>query len=399
MVIDSTRIRKKALSNLGRAQTTFKKAERELTVFEEEDQPAFKRWYRTQFGPLIEEIKTTLDRTNELRERIHRISRFADRYGCTTFKAGHLFENARSEFERIEAEMEERLKAEQQRWEREEQERRQNFIRDILFYLEDFVAQNEREIRYALRAGTPKSDILERVLDVFSMQSRLPVDWIIEQLQTPQGAEILEEYGLKGALEEYLEECPEGAESMEDAFEEFLKSQGVFDNGEDDYDLSDNSSNPQQQTAQAYRENRLKVLWRELAFSLHPDQSESSDDPRKIDLWYQVQEAMEQKDVDRLEVLHAHMQILCGVISTAAPVSKLLELTNMIRSSRDALRRRIRSLRRCPEWGFARADQPKSKKLYDSLRRQLRQELAEHQHTYNSHHAYYREYFAPRNHR
>lgn len=106
-------------------------------------------------------------------------------------------------------------------------------------------------------------------------------------------------------------------------------------------------SAPSRRVAESQTEEaRITALRRELSFALHPDQSDSATDPAKLELWHQVQEAVEHRDLDRLVILHAHMQVLSGAVSSLTPVSRIMALRDMYRGSRDALRRRIRALRK-----------------------------------------------------
>jgi hypothetical protein len=175
--------------------------------------------------------------------------------------------------------------------------------------------------------------ILWDLLDCFMEDTGFPIELAEELLEEPAGQKLLVDLGLDGGLDD---------EEMDgDSFA--------------DWDIPFDAPEPGEKpvAARKHDEGRLKALWRELAFALHPDQSDSGTDPRKQALWHQAQAAMAAGDVDRLEVLHAHVQFMSGELSEAAPVSQVQGLTRMYRESRNALRRKIRELRGTVEWGFA----------------------------------------------
>ncbi len=359
LVVNSTKIRKKALSDCRRARVTFEKAEKELEFFEKEDKPAFVRWYRSEFGPLLEEMKEFSERTELIRQKMLRIRRFAELKRCHLREAGRLYEESFDEFERLEERLLDRLRLEEEARQKQEEAQQRRAAEALMREISAYFRSNRKKIQNLLRRGEDKALIaIETMLDFAFHTSRHP-SLCEEVLMTPEGLELLKELGLEGALvlssDEVIDE--EAGADFDSFFSEtFGDSWG--------------EAGPQMGAPSSPREKdedgrRLSALYREMAFALHPDQSDSGSDPAKLELWYQVQEAMQARDLDRMEVLHAHMQVLAGDLSPLTPVSYVMELTQMYRSSRDALRRRIRSLRKQVEWDFC-ASTPEDRQILRS---------------------------------
>ena len=355
VLTDSSRARRKALSDCQRARATFEKAKTELEIFETRDKSEFTRWYRAEFGPMIEQMKSLLDQTAELRERMMRLQRFADLKRCSASAAAALFERSIDEFTRLE----EVLIAEARR---QEERIRQQYKREALQDMARFMKTNQALIRRLLKRGDRKSDVMFEMLSIMEMEFGVPHEVMLEVLRDPAGEQVLKSFGLDGALDE-----PWDSDDREE--EHFL-----FD--EDDelpFDLPPPGAPAR--PSSGVHEARIKSLFRELAFALHPDQSTAGSDPANLALWHQVQDAMNARDLDRLEVLHGHVQLQRGELSPQASISRLMDLTRMYRNSREALRRKIRALRQEHEWGFASADNDRRRALHAVVKSKLSDEL------------------------
>jgi hypothetical protein len=55
--LDTRRLRKRYITACRRAMTTFAKAEKELAVHEQEEVPAYRRWFGLETGPLLTELR------------------------------------------------------------------------------------------------------------------------------------------------------------------------------------------------------------------------------------------------------------------------------------------------------------------------------------------------------
>ena len=371
MVVDSSRIRRQSMGNCKRARTTFEKAERELAAYESRDKPAFIRWYRTMFGPRIGEVKSLADQIQTLRMTITRLERFADLTGCNRRRAAKLHKDSPEEFDRRERELLDRLQREKEHRQRELEEQREEDARILRAEFGDFLQSRSAWIRKARKRGASPTLVFHELLDDFCMEQEIFPPDIMMALNHPEGSALLDRYDVS----------PEIEHDGDDLFEAFLKELlgGESDDdgdGDGDGDGFDDLFDASRPAIDSERDQtRLSFLRRQLAFALHPDQSNSDTDPAKMELWHEVQEAVENRDLDRLEVLYAHCQMLDGELSLQTPVSRLRALTDMYRRSRDALRRRIRALRKEPDWGFSVLNEAGRHTIRRGLEHQLNEQV------------------------
>ncbi len=121
-------------------------------------------------------------------------------------------------------------------------------------------------------------------------------------------------------------------------------------------------------------EVRLKSIYRELSRRLHPDvNSETTAEQRE--LWYQVQEAYETKDIDRLELLLTHADLTNGHFSSQSQVGRIIELTMQIRHALRTLRSTIRRARKEPGWGFLSWDESHKHRMSAEAHDQVQLEI------------------------
>lgn len=370
-IVDSARIKRKAMTDCRRARATFDKAEAELDVFENKDKPAFVRWYHMALGPLIGEAKTQARQLNELQHRMERLRRFAEMKRCGIREATRIYERSIEEFEAIERKLEERAVLEEELRRQQAERRHDMAMKELKRDLHLFLRHQAKKIKMYLREGASKTDLFYDLVGFFSDEEDIDLAFCVAALQDDEGTQVLKEVGLEGVLDQDYDPS-----EIDDDLPPDLKAlfAGIFDIPLDDAEvgasLGINSPSPPTDDA------RLTALYRELAFALHPDQSDSDADPAKLELWYQVQAAFEARDLDRMEVLYAHLQVLTGELSPSTPVSRLMDLTQMYRSSRDALRRRIRELRKTMEWGFSTADDARREELKCHCAAHLEEEMA-----------------------
>ncbi len=362
------------MGNCKRARTTFEKAERELNAYESNDKPAFVRWYHSTLGSQISEVHSLSDQIRNLHMKMERVVQFADLAGCSRNAAAQLYEDSPEEFERREREHLDLLQREEERRKRKLEEEREEVGQAIRDTFRAFLDSQARWISNQHRAGLSPSNLFFDLLAVFCDEYGFFPPLVTIALDHPEGAALLDQYGLDA----------EGDLKDEDIFEP------DFDSDSDPFGHIFDT--PEQSSDEAKDQARLKSLRRDLAFALHPDQSDSASDPAKLELWYEVQEALENRDLDQLEVLHAHCQMLSGDLKPQTPVSRVQALTDMYRRSRNALRRRIRALRKKPDWGFSTLEEKEREKMRRRLetqlkeqREQLRAELADTRGIYRSH--------------
>lgn len=343
--VDSAPIRRKALRDCARARSTFHKAEAELTAYEAEDLPAFSRWYRAAFGPDLEAVRTAQEETEALSQTIWRLQAYSHLAECSFANAARFLEEFPEKFARAEARFQEETQRKAEAREREQERVNRRFVGQMLPRLRRYLGAARGDIQAMRREGLPVSEIIEALIAGFGFDEGLWGQELWVMIHDPRVQELFRE--MKLMTDEVFPE----ADPQEDVAEERRRE-------------AQNAGSVS--TVQA----RIKVLKRELAFALHPDQ-DGGRDPRKLALWHEVQEAVAVGDVDRLEVIQAHVHLLTGELPPTTPVSRLQALTEMYRESRKALRRRIRTLRHAPEWNFRNRDETER----DLLRARLREDV------------------------
>ena len=358
MVIDSSKIRKKVLTDYKRSRTTFEKAEQELAEFESVHLPAYTQWFRQECGPAMEAIKTIQEETAYLDRRIEEIYEFAKLTEITPPEAAKLFHEDMKAFEDgLERARAEAAEAEA-RAQAAAQEKYERYYEAFVAEVADLVAEeldadaaNVKRFLQIHGVDAFKSQVLDMIL-AGAMVER---SFVFRIMEDPFWARVFAEFGID------LSEMSEAGEA-DDEDDPFWS---LFRGGE----MEDSTEDVQ-------LEARVKALKRELAFALHPDQSDGHS-PEKLELWHQVQEAAKEMDLDRLEVLQAHVQALNGELDPKTPVSRMQMLVRMYRESRSALRRRIRSLRKEPSWDFEKRTEAEKTKLRRSYHQHLKEEQRE----------------------
>jgi len=357
--VDSGKLRKKALQDCQRARTTFEKAETELQVYESVDVPAYQRWYRAQFGPLIEEGRTLQQKIQEVQIRMQRVGAFAGLKGCSFKEAAQFLARDPGGFEAEGERLWQEHKRKEEEAEKKAQEQMQAEMDTLVRRFEHFLRQRKRSIerRLARKAEDPY-DIGYELQEEFLCDQRVSRGLGDLFLQDPRMTDLLGKYGIPNELD--------GDKDPLDVLEEMFERFG----GGEANPFAEMRGHPK-----PHDSARFKTLRRELAFALHPDQN-GGGDPRKIELWHQVQEAIAAKDLDRLEVIHAHVQHMEGELNPkAAPISGIRKLTQMYRESREALRRKLRAYKKNREWNFSKKSEAERKRIQDHISREVRDEL------------------------
>jgi len=307
VVVDSVQVRKQALANCRRARKTFETAEKALSVFETEIKPAYERWRRESFGPRLQEIGELEARIREFETKLDMLDMIIFRTGCSEKEAMEILEKGLTE-ERTEPDPEAEREAEQ---ERQQQFREiEEWMEELEKAFEEALTENQGPFREAIRRGFSLPEVMSRFIQAFAEKAEMSEEDCLLFFSRPKVQELLREAGLEEPTEEK------------------------------------NPTEPISNTRV-----RMKKLMRELAFALHPDQC-GEHDQEKLSLWHRVQEAAAAEDLDELEVLHAHMQLLTGDVGPGVSVARLQDLTQLFRQSRAAIRRRLETIKGSPAWRF-----------------------------------------------
>ncbi|HMP72214.1 MAG TPA: hypothetical protein PKE55_03030 [Kiritimatiellia bacterium] len=383
VLLNSSRIRQHAVKECGRLRKLFEKAEKELEQYEKNDRPAYVRWYRAEFGPEIEKIKTCIDEANLLDLRVLRLQQFARLKPCTPREATSIYLRSIKEFEQIEKVIIERAKKQFEEQQRQEEILYEKTLTRVRAAFQKHLRKSKPFIRNLLADEVPPFFIMSEVIDRFIDRTGTDCDLVIDLLDEPWINPFLRDLGLEAIADDTppplnLGRNPFENDEPEHPFNEF-----------DDPPFPPHESPPNQQA-------RIKELWRELAFALHPDQSETGATPAKMALWHQAQEAMKNRDLDRLEILHAHLQVMTGELSPDTSVARLHNVATMYRQSKDALRRKIRSLRNTIEWGFTTANENHRRELRSRLETSVAEELREARMRLNQTQQMYQSNYLPR---
>jgi hypothetical protein len=118
----------------------------------------------------------------------------------------------------------------------------------------------------------------------------------------------------------------------------------------------------------------LKEVYRKIARRLHPDQG-GSGEQRQMELWYEAQQAYADHDLETLERILAHCDLLDDDAARTAPVSSIRAGIVFFKDACTRLRRKIRQLKKEPEWGFLAWSETRQNKERDAHLREFRREL------------------------
>jgi hypothetical protein len=118
----------------------------------------------------------------------------------------------------------------------------------------------------------------------------------------------------------------------------------------------------------------LKRLYRELCLRYHPDRAGEHDSRRKH-LWISIQEAYQEKDVERLKTIHTGIELELNPESAAISCACLADIINDLEFSAMSLKSELRRLRKSPAWGFTAQKSSKRQELEQEIRQSFQNEL------------------------
>lgn len=336
--MDSTKIRKKAVVAYKRARSTFKKAESELEHHHAEDVPSYERWYRNRFGPILSRVEALRKQVSELDQNLNRLDDLKFNYFDDKAEAYAHWQREQDESESFkEPDAEENgFSAEEDTGAEQLLEEEMNKLWERLEQLFcSFINEMRQWIRTTLRMGVSSAELVLVLVEEFCKLEDVPREVVLKLVEREKVMKLLVKCG--------LERKGTSAKKVE--------------------------------TTEPSKEMKIKKIARELAFALHPDQC-GEHDAEKLDLWHQVQVAVKAKDLDSLEVLYAHMKLLKGDVGPSVLVSQVMELTEMYRNSRKALRRQLRGFRKTPAWKFGKLKEEERGKVQKSASVELELEEA-----------------------
>ena len=123
-------------------------------------------------------------------------------------------------------------------------------------------------------------------------------------------------------------------------------------------------------------QSRLKELYRHLVRRLHPD-TKSDGDVEVSAIWHEVQEAYNDGNVERLEMLLAMTDLHEKATGEHTSLWQMRSVLTELRSSFNALQRNLRAAKQDPAWNFGRL--PDHSVLEQNVRRELESKLRWHE--------------------
>lgn len=164
-------------------------------------------------------------------------------------------------------------------------------------------------------------------------------------------------------------------------FEAFKKEHGFTESEEQDHDSAQEPIDSQPVPEPTERETRLKELYRILAKRLHPDLNGGkalSEEDRE--LWFRAQAAYRDKDIARLEDLVATTggREQGDTPRDTLSLSDLLKQIQVVLSTVQDMRRRLRHAHRDRAWGFSRpGGKQRKRRIREAMQRELEREIAQ----------------------
>ncbi len=163
-------------------------------------------------------------------------------------------------------------------------------------------------------------------------------------------------------FELFFDEAPAPEEDRDpfDSFDEedpdAEQARKFFDSLMDDFDDDPSDfPNPFSSRAEAKRmqktEKCIKKIYRKIIRKLHPDRAGSST-PEQQELWHAAKEAYETHDLETLQHIDAHCDLLSDKLIRFASVSSIRSGLDFYKRTNTQIRRTLRQMKQQPEWGF-----------------------------------------------
>ena len=174
--------------------------------------------------------------------------------------------------------------------------------------------------------------------------------------------EILDEEFFKSLMEDFLSN-----------FEGINEFNNIFSKLKKDFKKYNQSEKIKNESANLFKENEgsnLKSIFRSLAGKLHPDKR--TNNSKGLDeLWFQVQEAYREGNLEELQTLQAGYEIHNTSGFSGLSLSSILAVHEHHKEQLRLLRRRHRKLKTSPAWDFSTQPEHMIKGLYLRLKKEL----------------------------
>ncbi len=295
--------------------TRLETARAEWKRFDREDKPAFERWMATTFGPL-------LTRLRELDHLIHQKEALVHDVEIEMAWGGARTE--RTAYARI--------------------QKRRNQPFDAAGDTAEFHSSGERSADSRSSAEDDHEELSDFELELFFEEFLAMLGMNPDRMSDRQYARMFAEFKAKMGGKNADETPPKGP-ALPDAQPEPPKSAQL----------------------------RIKELYRILVRRLHPD-TRAENEPEVSMLWHEVQEAYQNGNLERLEMLLAFTDIQDNTTGAHTSLFQMQSVLAELKSALRALQKNLRAARKERAWGFARlADRAP---LENRIQRELQKDLA-----------------------
>jgi hypothetical protein len=312
VLLDQEPLRREAASQCRQAMTRLEQARAEWKRFEREDKPAFARWMAATFGPLLTRLREIADLIRQKELLLHEVEMEMTMGGART---------PGSALNRV-------------------QKRRDQFASNPDANRNGTPPPNENPFE---SDDEEPEEISDFELELMFEQLLGVMGWDPNRMSDKQYAKMFAEFKARVTGKKPPPEPPS----------KFLP---------DSSPVKDEQS-------------RIKELYRILVRRLHPDARADRDSEVSI-LWHEVQEAYNEGNLDRLEMLLALTDIQSNTSGEHTSLFQLRAVLEELRDAFNALQRNLREARKEPAWGFARLANRTS--LEKRFRRELESDLTWH---------------------
>ena len=346
ILLDSNKIKQ---DEQEKCKTTYNKIDylkKIIELHESQNVKQYEQWLNSKFGAQLTDIRSLESTVQELMHTVEAIEQLRFCSGMSAQEAYKTVTMMKNEMKEFEA----NFHKQRDDFNNLNEEEAYKKFREQQDEAQEFFKKSENEFKETILRGAFES--------IYGTKKQ----W---RSKTETYEEAFEEFKTE-AEEENLD-----GDSDEDDFED------IFGSDEDDFEDIFGFNSKRQKEQNKHKEQpaffsfeqqeeqnealRLKDLYRSLARQLHPDVNHNSD-PKKLDLWYQVQAAYEANDLSKLEVLSALSNMLDQSWNKIDTVSMLKKLANELKKTLSQLDKKINFIKKSPSWDFTKK-QSNTKKM------------------------------------
>ena len=334
--VDSGELRKKLLKKLRTAERQFEREEERWSRFQQHDGPAFDRWRHVRLGPLEQERADLLQRESLF----------------SSFVTG-IYQEAMIQRRRV-----------------------GTLVPELLAFAgerDDGQPGNKMDGRWS-------PAYLLKCMDDLWVEPRIQE---MERLRQERLEERARGRGNRRknfmSLEELFMDMMMGVmgEDADELDDEDAEEDEAWDFWNDP--PLDDEARSERMGAEAVRPNgdqSLRTIYRALCRELHPDVARHSDE-RTRQLWLEVQDAYEGRDLERLEALQAVWEMKVDPEARRATLARIMAATKECQAGLRRLRGEIRRRSRDASWEFAERSEKSREALAETMAAGIRREIAE----------------------